>query len=887
MNSLAVRMLPYALSFFSSLCIMILELVASRLVARHVGASLSVWTSVIGIMLGGICLGNVLGGRLADRVEPGRAIGPLYALGAFLSLSCLWINTIVGLTPGLEYLPWNIRTVVVVTLNFLVPATVLGMIGPVVAKIAVEQARKTGSAIGDVYFWGAIGSIVGTFLAGFTLMYLATYSTIVTLVAAVLALLAAVLIDDRRGVAVGWLASAFLGLGAIAPLVRAIPLRGVTLGTIAVNPLALVGHILTIALAGFGVARLRAARLAEESVAPEDATTGAEKARPRASLTDLAILSFVASLAFMSLEMVAGRMVTRHLGSSIYGWTSVIGVLLGGLSLGNYLGGKIADYTRSEKQASWLFLAASVMTLSILMLETPPHWLAHHVLDSQKSVLSHAITMTKLSLPSGTVIPLLWPARVLIVVAAVFFLPSLTMGTVSPVVAKLAVERLRRSKRTGTAIGQVYAWGMVGSILGTFLTGFVLIDLLGTKGLLLVLGTALALAATTLGSVWHAAWAGIPLGLCAFAFVPAPWFEKQGLAWGIREEKGNPSTTEDALAWVDESDYYYIKVANEPDADGQKRTLVLDNLIHGYFVLGHPERLDYDYEHIYALVADRVAKAKIQRERSPKASATPLRTLFLGGGAYTFQRYIQHIAPGTEVDVAEIDPAVTKANLMAMGLAKDTPIRTTWGDARQFVERNQDRNHYDLVFGDAFNDFSVPWHLTTRQFNEKIAKMLGPDGVYMINIIDAYESDSKAEERAQARIMKEKITGPEARARVKREALEQARVYSGFLGAWARTARLTFPYLYIFGTDDIPGSGLRETFVVVASKAPLDNILADLGGRDEDPRFFQDDRLFEPKPFSKEHQEAIDLRSRGIILTDDYAPVENLLAPVAATRGED
>ena len=70
MNGLAVRMLPYVLAFFSSLCIMILELVASRLVARHVGASLSVWTSVIGIMLGGICLGNVLG-RPAGR--PGRA----------------------------------------------------------------------------------------------------------------------------------------------------------------------------------------------------------------------------------------------------------------------------------------------------------------------------------------------------------------------------------------------------------------------------------------------------------------------------------------------------------------------------------------------------------------------------------------------------------------------------------------------------------------------------------------------------------------------------------------------------------------------------------------------------------------------------------------------
>src|SRR4051794_5260711 len=159
MRALAVRILPYVLSFFSSLCIMVLELVASRLVANHVGASLTVWTSVIGIMLGGICLGNVLGGRLADRVVPGRAVGPLYALGSFLTLSCLWMNAVVGLTPGLDSMPWNLRTVVVVTLDFLVPGTVLGMIGPVVAKMAVEQAKKAGSAIGDVYFLGAVGSI--------------------------------------------------------------------------------------------------------------------------------------------------------------------------------------------------------------------------------------------------------------------------------------------------------------------------------------------------------------------------------------------------------------------------------------------------------------------------------------------------------------------------------------------------------------------------------------------------------------------------------------------------------------------------------------------------------------------------------------------------------
>src|SRR5713101_1168319 len=110
---------------------MILELVSSRLVARHVGASLTVWTSVIGIILGGICLGNVLGGRLADRVLPRRAVGPLLALGCFLTLSTLWMNAGVGLIiPRPESINWELRTVLVVTLDFLVPATVLGMVGP-------------------------------------------------------------------------------------------------------------------------------------------------------------------------------------------------------------------------------------------------------------------------------------------------------------------------------------------------------------------------------------------------------------------------------------------------------------------------------------------------------------------------------------------------------------------------------------------------------------------------------------------------------------------------------------------------------------------------------------------------------------------------------------
>jgi hypothetical protein len=1007
------RLLPYFLAFTSSLCIMTIELVSSRLVARHVGSSLTVWTSVIGIILGGICLGNVLGGRLADRLDPRRAVGPLFALGAFLTLGSLWVNAGIGwIIPRPDQMNWELRTVVVVALDFLVPATVLGMVGPVVAKIAVDRARKTGSAIGDVYFWGAIGSIVGTFLCGFILMYYAHTSTILLVVAAVLSFLAALLIGDVAGVVVGFLSALLLGLGSINPVVARLGLGAIDLGSYQINYLALAGNVLTCALAAWGLLHLIWARNREAaltSLVDGGDAGAAEKGRARVSLADLAVLAFVASLVFMALEMVAGRMVQRHLGSSIYGWTSVIGVLLAGLSFGNFLGGKVADFVRNEKQASWLFLLASILTLSILLLESQPKWLGDHFLGGDgASVLSNAITMTRLEIPFFPNLPkieLTWPFRILLVTAIMFFLPSLSLGTVSPVVAKLAVDRLQRYKRTGTAIGQVYAWGMVGSILGTFLTGFVLINYVGTKGVILLLGTIMAFSATILGSVWHAVWAGIPLGLCVIAFVPFPWFQKIGLDWGIREVSGEPDNKNAEYAWIDESNYYFIKINNDSEDQGDeevvKRTLVLDNLIHGYFILDHPERLDYDYEHIYALVAYRAAKAsgkvtfkpagidsrtartpakpggpdsgsaakkdalekvggkggdyfapaepatkpgeaikdtskskpaegkadgksesarvapglknmpptqKADDNKSPTTDPTgaiprsslaeddvdstvppveksKMRTLFLGGGAYCFQRHMQFAYPGTSVDVAEIDPAVTRANHMAIGLPSDTQIQTHFGDARQYVELSQDNQQFDLVFGDAFNDFSVPWHLTTREFNEKIKKMLSPNGVYMINIIDVYMSDAEAEKRAENEIEEKKVTDPAKQKAIRDRFTAMALRYGGFVGSWTKTARLTFPHVYIFGTDDDPGSGLRETFVVVASMKPLD--LADLGKRPDDPKFYHHKRRTEPKPYGKNAEREVEIRSRDIILTDDYAPVENLLAPVAETRGDD
>jgi hypothetical protein len=220
---------------------------------------------------------------------------------------------------------------------------------------------------------------------------------------------------------------------------------------------------------------------------------------------------------------------------------------------------------------------------------------------------------------------------------------------------------------------------------------------------------------------------------------------------------------------------------------------------------------------------------------------------------------------------------------MATGLPRDTKIQTYWGDARQFVELHQDIKKYDLVFGDAFNDFSVPWHLTTREFNEKIKRMLTPKGVYMINIIDAYMSDAEAAKRAEKRILDDEIVDEGAQKKIRERTMAEAYRYGAFVGAWTRTARLTFDHVSIFGTDSVPGSGDRETFVVVASSQELD--LNDLGRRVDDPKFYKGKKPTTPKRYGPADEQAIERRSRKIVLTDDYAPVDNLLAPVAETRG--
>ncbi len=481
------------------------------------------------------------------------------------------------------------------------------------------------------------------------------------------------------------------------------------------------------------------------------------------------LIVFISSSCIMILELVAGRIIAPSVGVSLYTWTSVIGVILAGISLGNYLGGWLADRWASPRLLGLMFLLSSLTALASLGLD-------------QLGVIGWVE----------------WPLilEIVTLIAVLFFVPCTLLGTISPIVVKLSMRDLARAGRT---VGQIYAFGSVGSIVGTFLTGFWLISQFGTYTV--VCGVAVVLFLMGLLFLLKRFWVAIPpvailIGVLALA-LQQEWIKDPCMY---------------------ETNYFCIKVREEEKEGETVRVLVLDRLVHSYSALNNPTKLIYDYEQIYAEATANVA------EQHPA-----LRALFIGGGGYTFPRYLETVYPDSAIDVIEIDPGVTWTAQTYMGLAEDTRIVSYNEDARMFLQR-EPAQRYHMILGDAFNDFSVPYHLTTREFNDRVHAWLEPDGIYMVNLIDGG--------------------------------------YGHFLRAYVHTLRQSFANVYIVPTHETWREASRNTLVVVASDAPLT------------PEDFAEDSTWRKYALSQQDIAAFLAEDKLVMLTDRYAPVEQMLAPV-------
>ncbi len=531
------------------------------------------------------------------------------------------------------------------------------------------------------------------------------------------------------------------------------------------------------------------------------------------------IVVFIASFCTLVIELVAGRIMAPYVGVSLYTWTSIIGVVLAGISIGAYLGGRIADRYPRSSTLGWLLFLSGLGAFSISPLT---------------NLVGGAYFQTSLMV------------RILLITTIIFFAPSCLLGMISPVVVKLTLNNL---EKTGNVVGKIYAFSTLGSIFGTFATGFYLISWMGTRHILLTMGVILILSAFIFGGFFRRkktlALSSLLLFLLLIILpittlyvyariypdevtVSSP-IQSLKLSYGYAF---NPPIDEETY-FFKESDYYTIKLKrNIKSHHGNPlESLVLDHLVHSYTDLKDPFYLEYEYIRIY----EEFVRWQSGKKKSFKA-------LFLGGGGYTFPRFIEAKYPKAEIDVVEIDPEITQVVKKYLGVSENTRIRSFNEDGRWFVMNCKEDGSYDFIFGDAFNDLSIPYHLTTKEFALELKRLLKPEGLLLANVIDSFKEGA-------------------------------------FMPSYIRTLEEVFGkgnVHLVTLTSDYDHIGI-STCVIVASPKKLD--MEDFVRTIQKGKGKMTSHVMPQEELQKYLTERY-----SVILTDDYVPVDNLIAPIFEER---
>ena len=245
---------------------------------------------------------------------------------------------------------------------------------------------------------------------------------------------------------------------------------------------------------------------------------------------------------------------------------------------------------------------------------------------------------------------------------------------------------------------------------------------------------------------------------------------------------------------------------------------MLDGLLHSYVDLEDPTHLQFAYIKALAGVVDASFEPR-----------EPLTAYHIGGGGVTYPRYLAATRPGTRSVVSEIDPGVVEVDVERLGLRTGPDLEVRIEDGRTGIRQVADDSR-DLVVGDAFGGVSVPWHLTTTEAVAEIRRVLRPDGVYAVNLID-YEP-------------------------------------LGFARAELATLRDVFDHVALAADAfTLSGNG-GGNLVAIASDAPVDKAAIE--------QSFERQRVSWDVIDGERLTAWID---GAPVLTDDYAPVDQLLTP--------
>lgn len=396
---------------------------------------------------------------------------------------------------------------------------------------------------------------------------------------------------------------------------------------------------------------------------------------------------FITGAAVLVIEVTATRILTPYFGNTLFVISSILGVVLGGLSLGYFLGGILADKHPKFSLFFFLIFLAGIFSLLIQFFSKTILPLAGEILGIKFGPLISSCFL--------------------------FFLPSLILGTISPFAIKLITLEL---KEVGRVSGKVFFWSTLGSIFGSFLTGFYLIPHFGTRKILFYNGLLLLFLGYF--GIWFSKDNGKKNYFLKFILV---LFLIIILALSSIEFLLPKSTS---IIFQKEGLYGPI-IVEEILFNGKKIRVLRFDPAYQAGVFLDSDDLPFEYTKYYSIY-------EIINPQAEKA-------LFLGGGGYTTPRRLLLDKNNIKrIDVVEIEPSLYQIAKQYFKLEDDPRLVNHIGDGRRFLKETNEK--YDFIFSDVYSSlYFIPVHFTTQEFFSLAKSKLKENGFFLINIIGALE----------------------------------------------------------------------------------------------------------------------------------------------------
>ncbi len=453
-------------------------------------------------------------------------------------------------------------------------------------------------------------------------------------------------------------------------------------------------------------------------------------ANPARAAWALYLIVFVSGAVLMGLEIAGAKILAPGFGTSTFVWGAIIGMFMGALAAGYYVGGSLADKNPSFRTLSMIVSAAAIW---VFLLPRFGPGLAESIAKADMGKVLDPLVASML----------------------LFFVPSFLMGMVSPFSVKLNASSLAG---VGGVAGRLYALSTFGSIIGTWLTTFVLIPNMKLSNVLQLLGAILLLTAIVCLFLAISAIGNVNRSqMRTLSMLALVWLIGTE-SWAAFPTKPNlyPGTR---LIRYEDSPYHEIQVTEEAvffsedpaDKDGgmlipvkywdspfyyQRRWLKFNENIES-------GTLPYKKHHTAGVTYTDLLHLPLIWNKEPK------RILVVGGGGGIIPSQYSNWY-NCKVDVAELDEKVAMIAQEYFDMPKkdgklDPNIKFYIGDGRQTIRRELP-GPYDVIVLDAYSSGGqIPFHLMTWNFLNEVKAKLAPNGILITNIISGLQNGAQAD----------------------------------------------------------------------------------------------------------------------------------------------